>query len=92
MSWFLHIYIGSKQKCRLVVDIMGFTQLPVWTNGSVFPSKGFGMGGCSNHVKFSLVKPCQSSQLEENLVSGRPPSSVFVAVPEFGGSDHFKFV
>ncbi|CAA2983340.1 serine hydroxymethyltransferase 3, chloroplastic-like [Olea europaea subsp. europaea] len=65
---------------------MGFTQLPVWTNGSVFPSKGFGMGGCSNHVKFSSVKPCQSSQLEGNLVSGRPPSSVFVVVPEFGGA------
>ncbi|XP_022850768.1 serine hydroxymethyltransferase 3, chloroplastic-like, partial [Olea europaea var. sylvestris] len=72
--------------------VMGSTQLPVWTNGSVFPLKGFGMGGCSNHVKFSLVKPCQSSQLEENLVSGRPPSSVFIAVPEFGVSDHSEFV
>lgn len=72
--------------------VMGSIQQPVWTKESVFPLKGLGVGGCSNLVKFSSVKPCRSSQLEGNLVSGRPPTSVFVPEPKTEGSDHSEFM
>ncbi|KAK6135564.1 hypothetical protein DH2020_030672 [Rehmannia glutinosa] len=60
-------------------------QQTVWTKGPIFPSKWIGTSGCPSHVKLSSVKPCRSSQLEGSLVTGRPPSSVSVPIPEVGG-------
>ncbi|KAK6140845.1 hypothetical protein DH2020_025413 [Rehmannia glutinosa] len=60
-------------------------QQTVWTKGPIFPSKWIGTSGCPTHVKLSSVKPCRSSQLEGSLVTGRPPSSVSVPIPEIGG-------
>ncbi|KAH6835779.1 serine hydroxymethyltransferase 3, partial [Perilla frutescens var. hirtella] len=65
--------------------VMNSIQQPVVTKGSVFPSKWNGIIGSPNHVKLSSFKPCRSSQLEGSLVTGRPPSSVSVPVPEIGG-------
>lgn len=66
--------------------IMNTIQQPIGTKASVFPSKCIGTIGGRNHVKMSSFKPCRSSQLEGSLVTGRPPSSVSVPVPEIGGS------
>ncbi|KAG8375650.1 hypothetical protein BUALT_Bualt10G0122300 [Buddleja alternifolia] len=65
--------------------MMSSIQQPVVTKRPAFPSKYFGISGCQSHVRLSSVKPCRSSQLEESLVTGRPPSSVSVPIPEIGG-------
>lgn len=56
---------------------MGSLKQPHWTKGLNFPSKGSSKSSCisgfPNQVKISSVKPCRSSQLEDNLVTGRPP-------------------
>ncbi|KAL8487495.1 hypothetical protein ACS0TY_023976 [Phlomoides rotata] len=54
--------------------------------GSVFPSNWIGINGCPNHVRFSSVKPCRSSQLDGSLVTGKPPSFVTVPIPEIRGA------
>ncbi|KAL7121944.1 hypothetical protein ACP275_01G015300 [Erythranthe tilingii] len=61
-------------------------QQPVGAKLSVIPSKWIGLSRCSNHVKMSSVKPCRSSHLEGSLVTGRPPSSVSVPIPENAGA------
>lgn len=67
--------------------VMGSVQQPVWAKGSTFFLKGSFFNGCPHQVKIALVvKPCRSSQLEGSLVTGRPPSSVSVSVPEIGGN------
>ncbi|KAL3844223.1 hypothetical protein ACJIZ3_001626 [Penstemon smallii] len=71
--------------------MMSSIQQPIGTKGSVFPSKMVGVGGCPNHVKLSSVKPCRTSQLEGSLVTGRPPSSLSVPIPEIKG-DGSSFV
>ncbi|KAL5783381.1 hypothetical protein ACOSP7_008410 [Xanthoceras sorbifolium] len=67
--------------------VMGSLQQPICDKGSLFPSKGTGMHGFSNHVRLTSVKPCRSSSIEGGLVPGRPPSSVSVPVPEIGGKE-----
>ncbi|KAL5787611.1 hypothetical protein ACOSP7_004560 [Xanthoceras sorbifolium] len=67
--------------------VMGSLQQPICAKGSLFPSKGSGMHGFSNHVRLSLVKPCRSSSIEGSLFTGRPLSSVSVPVPEIGGKE-----
>ncbi|KAL3818971.1 hypothetical protein ACJIZ3_004876 [Penstemon smallii] len=66
--------------------MMTSIQQPVGTNQSIFPSKRLSVGGCPNHVRLSSLKPCRTSQLEGSLVTGRPPSSASVPIPENGGS------
>ncbi|XP_059657094.1 serine hydroxymethyltransferase 3, chloroplastic [Cornus florida] len=63
---------------------MGSLQQPIWLKGSHFPSKGLGISGFPQQIKLNSAKPCRS-QLEGSLVTGRPPSSVSVPVPEIGG-------
>jgi glycine hydroxymethyltransferase len=65
--------------------VMGSLQQSICAKGSLFPSKGSGMHGFSNHARVNFVKPCRSSHIEGSLVTGRPPSSVSVPVPENGG-------
>uniref|UniRef100_A0A5B6Z824 Serine hydroxymethyltransferase n=1 Tax=Davidia involucrata TaxID=16924 RepID=A0A5B6Z824_DAVIN len=65
--------------------VMGSLQQPIWTKGSTFPSKGYGISGFPNQIKLNMAKPCRSSQVEGSLVTGRPPSSVSVPVSEIGG-------
>ncbi|KAK4401211.1 Serine hydroxymethyltransferase 3, chloroplastic [Sesamum angolense] len=76
--------MATMQACRGSA-MMSSIQQPIGTNGSLFPSKRLGINGCPNHVKLSIIGPCQSSQLEGSLVTGRPPSSVSVPIPEIGG-------
>lgn len=65
---------------------MNSIQQSLGIKGSVFPSNWIGINGCPNHVRFTSIKPCRSSQLDGNLVTGRPPSSVSVPIPAIGGS------
>ncbi|XP_016506712.1 serine hydroxymethyltransferase 3, chloroplastic [Nicotiana tabacum] len=66
--------------------VMGsFIQQPVWVKGSAFPLKGE-MIKLNGMVKLCSVKPCGASQLEGSLVTGRPPSSVSVPIPEMAGA------
>ncbi|KAL0330722.1 UNVERIFIED_CONTAM: Serine hydroxymethyltransferase 3, chloroplastic [Sesamum angustifolium] len=65
--------------------MMNSIQQPLGPKGSLFPSKWLGITGCPNHVKLSSIKPCRSSQLEGSLITGKPPSSVSVPIPEIGG-------
>ena len=65
--------------------IMNSIQQPVGTKISAFPSNWMGAIGSPSHVRMSSFKPCRSSQLEGSLVTGRPPSSASVPVPEIGG-------
>ncbi|XP_073032155.1 serine hydroxymethyltransferase 3, chloroplastic-like [Primulina eburnea] len=60
--------------------IMSSIQQTVWTLGSAFPSKLVGLNGCSNNVKLSSTRPCGSSPLEVNLVTGKPASSASVPI------------
>ncbi|KAL8522184.1 hypothetical protein ACS0TY_012362 [Phlomoides rotata] len=62
-------------------------QQSVGIKGSVFPSNWIGINGCPDHVRFSSVKPCRSSQLDGSLLTGKPPSSVTVPIPEIGGAE-----
>ena len=64
--------------------VRGSVQQPIWTKGSNFIPKGSSAVGFPQHVKVNSMKPCRCSRIEESLVTGRPPSSVFV--PEIGGS------
>ncbi|KAL0330418.1 UNVERIFIED_CONTAM: Serine hydroxymethyltransferase 3, chloroplastic [Sesamum radiatum] len=65
--------------------MMNSIQQPLGPKGSLFPSKWLGITGYPNHVKLSSIKPCRSSQLEGSLITGKPPSSVSVPIPEIGG-------
>lgn len=65
--------------------VMGSLQQPVWIKGSSFPPKGSFNNGYPHQVKLGSVKPCRSSQLEGTLVTGKPPSSVSVPMPEIEG-------
>lgn len=62
-----------------------FIQQPVWVKGSAFPLKGE-MIKLNGVVKLCSSKPCRASQLEGSLVTGRPPSSVSVPIPEMAGN------
>ncbi|KAJ4708163.1 Serine hydroxymethyltransferase [Melia azedarach] len=65
--------------------MMGSLQQSIWVKGSPFLSKGSSASGFPNQIRFNLVKPCRSS-IEGSLVTGRPPSSVSVPLPEMGGN------
>ncbi|KAJ7958335.1 Serine hydroxymethyltransferase [Quillaja saponaria] len=78
------------QACSGIASL-GSLQQPIWTKGLNFPAKGFGVTGFNHQIKPNLVKPCKSSYVEGSLVSGRPPSSVSVPVPDIGG-DGSSFV
>ncbi|KAH7574328.1 hypothetical protein JRO89_XS03G0283100 [Xanthoceras sorbifolium] len=79
--------VESKMQACSGAAVMGSLQQPICDKGSLFPSKGTGMHGFSNHVRLTSVKPCRSSSIEGGLVPGRPPSSVSVPVPEIGGKE-----
>lgn len=64
---------------------MGPLQQPVWIKGTGFPSKVLGFNVPQHNVRISSVGPVRAS-LEGSLVTGRPPSSVSVPVPEIGGN------
>ncbi|XP_042038906.1 serine hydroxymethyltransferase 3, chloroplastic-like [Salvia splendens] len=66
--------------------IMNSIQQPVGIKTSVFPSNWMGAIGSPSHVKMSSFKHCRSSQLEGSLVTGKPPSSTSIPVPEVGGT------
>ncbi|XP_058221852.1 serine hydroxymethyltransferase 3, chloroplastic-like [Rhododendron vialii] len=67
--------------------VMGSIQQSIWGKGSAFPPKGLGFNGIAHQVKTnSIIKPFRSSQLEESLVTGRPPSSVYVSAPDSRGN------
>ncbi|KAA8525178.1 hypothetical protein F0562_006958 [Nyssa sinensis] len=66
--------------------VMGSLQQPIWTKGSNFPPKGYSVNGFPNQIKLNIAKPCRSSQVEGNLVTGKPPSFVSVPVAEIGGN------
>ena len=68
--------------------IMNSIQQPVGIKTSVFPSNWMGAIGSPSHVKMSSFKPCRSSQLEGSLVTGKPPSSASIPIPEVGGIVH----
>ncbi|CAK9155451.1 unnamed protein product [Ilex paraguariensis] len=82
------------QACCSGAAVMGSLQQPVWIKESTFLSNGCGVNYYFPHqVKLGSVKPCRSSsQLEGSLVTGRPPSSVSVPVPEIGGGNGSSFV
>lgn len=71
--------------------VMGSLQQPIWVKGSRFPSEGSVMVGFPNQIRLNVVKPCRCSSIEGSLVTGRPPSSVSVPIPEIGG-DGSSFV
>ncbi|CAI9088329.1 OLC1v1022634C1 [Oldenlandia corymbosa var. corymbosa] len=73
------------QSCSGAAAVMGSLQQPVWVQGSAFPSKGFSHGVSQNQLKMISVGPLKSSKFEASLVTGRPPSSFSVAMPEAGG-------
>ncbi|KAK3032365.1 hypothetical protein RJ639_037083 [Escallonia herrerae] len=62
--------------------VMGSLLQPVWIKGSNLSPKGSGIVGLPHQLKLSSIRPCKSSQLEGSLVTGRPPSSVSISVPE----------
>ncbi|XP_059448890.1 serine hydroxymethyltransferase 3, chloroplastic-like isoform X3 [Corylus avellana] len=64
--------------------VRGSVQQPIWTKGSNFIPKGSSVVGFPQHVKVNSMKACRCSCIEGGLVTGRPPSSVFV--PEIGGN------
>lgn len=70
------------EACGGAAVIGSSLQQPVWVKGSAFSLKGEMK---LNGVKLWSVKPCKASQLEGSLVTGRPPSSVSVPIPEMGG-------
>jgi len=63
---------------------MGSLQQPVLSKGLAFPMKRSVIIGFPYQVKLNSVKPCRASSLEGSLVTGRPPSSVSVPIPETG--------
>lgn len=65
--------------------VMGSLQQPIWVKGSRFPSEGSVVVGFPNQIRLNMVKPCRFSSIEGSLVTGRPPSSVSVPIPEIGG-------
>lgn len=65
---------------------MGSIQQHIWGKGLAFPPKWSGFNGIAHQVKPNSIKPCRSSQFEESLVTGRPPSSVYVSGPDSRGS------
>ncbi|KAG5597810.1 hypothetical protein H5410_039042 [Solanum commersonii] len=67
------------EACSRAAVVGSSLQQSVWVKGSTFPLKGEVK---LNRVKLWSVKPCKASQLEGSLVSGRPPSSVSVPIPE----------
>ncbi|KAJ6914907.1 serine hydroxymethyltransferase 3 [Populus alba x Populus x berolinensis] len=64
--------------------VMGSLQQPVLSKGPAFPMKRSVIIGFPYQVKINSVKPCRASSLEGSLVTGRPPSSVSVPIPETG--------
>jgi glycine hydroxymethyltransferase len=67
--------------------VMGsIQQQPILIKGSAVHPKGFSVNGFPHKLKLMSLKPCRSSSLEGNLVTGRPPSSVSVPVPESSGN------
>jgi glycine hydroxymethyltransferase len=66
--------------------VMGSLQQPVLSKGPAFPMKRSVIVGFTYQVKLNSVKPCRASSLEGSLVTGRPPSSVSVPIPETGGN------
>ncbi|CAM8952816.1 unnamed protein product [Rhodiola kirilowii] len=77
------------QACNGAAAVMGSLQQSVWTKNpnSLLNSKSFINGGFVQQVKFSQFKPCRVSNIEGSLVTGRPPSSVSVPIPEMGGTE-----
>lgn len=66
---------------------MGTLRQPICVKGMNFSSNSNRVSLCRNYVKLSSMRPCKSSHLEGTLVTGRPPSSVSVPVPELAGGE-----
>ncbi|CAI0452467.1 unnamed protein product [Linum tenue] len=64
--------------------VMGSLQQPNWSKGTAFAPKKPTFVLFPRQVKLQSLKPCKAS-LEGSLVTGRPPSSVSVPIPEAEG-------
>lgn len=83
-------YKFNMEACSRAAVMGSSLQQPVWVKGSAFPLKGEVK---LNGVRLWFVKPCKASQLDGSLVSGRPPSSVSVPIPEMGGNfSNLRFI
>ncbi|CAN1170652.1 Serine hydroxymethyltransferase 3, chloroplastic [Linum perenne] len=70
--------------------VTGSLQQPLWSNRTGVASKKSGFVLFPNQVKLKSLKPCKSSHLEGSLVTGRPPSSISVPIPESGDKSGFQ--
>lgn len=77
---------GCQMQACSGATVMGSLQQPIWTKGLNFPPKGSSFIGSQLQVKLNSVKLCRSSYAEASMVTGRPPSSVSVPVPESEGT------
>ncbi|CAL1404479.1 unnamed protein product [Linum trigynum] len=64
--------------------VMGSLQQPIWSKGTSFAPKKPTFVLFPRQVKLQSLKPCKVS-VEGSLVTGRPPSSVSVPIPEAEG-------
>ncbi|CAN4095537.1 unnamed protein product [Withania somnifera] len=71
------------EACSRAAVMCSSLQQPVWVKGSAFPLKG---DMKFNRVKLWAIKPCKASQLVGSLVTGRPPPSVSIPIPEMAGA------
>ncbi|XP_065849493.1 serine hydroxymethyltransferase 3, chloroplastic [Euphorbia lathyris] len=69
--------------------VMGSLQQPIWTKGSALPPTRSSFIGFPHQIKLNSFKSCRYSRIQGSLVTGRPPSSVSVPVPEAGGDRSF---
>lgn len=81
--------VKTKMQACSGAAVNGSLQQVIWAKSLPFPSKGPGMSGFPNQIKLNSMKPCRSSYIEGSLVTGRPPSSVSVPIPEIGGNCSF---
>ncbi|KAL5729537.1 glycine hydroxymethyltransferase [Ranunculus cassubicifolius] len=66
--------------------VAGAFQQSVWTTkSSPFLPKNAANSGFAHQLRFELPKGCKASYKEGSLVTGRPPSSVSVPIPEHQG-------
>lgn len=61
--------------------VMGSLQQPICCKITSLPLKGFDASGFPNQIQFISVKPYRVSGFQGNMVTGRPPSSVSMAMP-----------
>ncbi|PIA41414.1 hypothetical protein AQUCO_02200078v1 [Aquilegia coerulea] len=74
--------------------VTGGVQHHLWTKGCAFPTTkvNTSVGFPYHQVKLEYVKSCKASQIEGSLVTGRPPSSVSVPIPEESQGNKKGFV